>query len=50
MRMDFSAFYFYKLQAPCCQGYELGEKLDTAKKSGVVEVREDARGTGGGVG
>jgi len=40
----------YKLLAACCQGYELGERLDTVEKAGVVEVGEDFRETGGGVG
>jgi len=38
------------LLAACCQGYELNERLDTAKKVGGVEVGEDVRETGGGVG
>ena len=43
-------FYFYKLQAACCQGYELGQRLDMVEKVGVVKVGEDVRETGGGVG
>jgi len=45
-----SIFYFYKLLAACYQGYELGERLDTVEKDSVVEVGEDVRETGGGVG
>jgi len=43
-------FFFYKLLAACCQGYELGERLDTVEKAGVVEVGEDVRETGDGIG
>jgi len=43
-------FYFYKLLAACCQGYELSERLDTVEKVGVVKVGEDVRETGVGVG
>ena len=44
----FFIFYFYKLLAACCQGYEHDERLDTVGKAGVVEVGEDVRETGGG--
>ena len=43
----FCLFYFYKLLAACCQGYELGERLDTVEKAGAVEVGEDVREPGG---
>jgi len=46
----FFIFYFYKLLAACCQGYEIGERSDTVEKVDVVEIREDVRETGGGVG
>jgi len=39
----FFSFYFYKLLAACCQGYELGGRLDTVEKADVVEVREERR-------
>ena len=47
---NFLVFHFHKLLAVCCQGYELGERLETVEKVGVVEVGEDARETGEGVG
>ena len=43
----FFFIYFQKLLAACCQGFELGERLDTVEKAGVVEVGEDVRETGG---
>jgi len=43
-------FHFYKLLAACCKGYELGERLDTVENTGVIEVGEDVRETGEGVG
>jgi len=46
----FIYIHIYKLLAACCQGYELGERLDTVEKAGVVEVGEDVRDTGGGIG
>jgi len=46
----FILVYFYKLLATFCQGYELGERLDTVEKAGMVEVGEDIRETEGGVG
>jgi len=47
---SFSLFYFYKLLAACYLSYELGERLDTVEKAGVVEVEVDVRKTGGAVG
>ena len=38
--------FFYKLLAAYCQGYELGERLDTVEKAGVMEVGGDVRETG----
>jgi len=50
MLQFFILFYFYKLLAACCPGYELGERIDTVEKAGVVEVGEDLRETERGVG
>jgi len=47
---NFFFFYFHKLLAACCQGNELGERLDTVEKVGAVEVGEDVRETRGGGG
>ena len=43
-------FHFDKLLAACCQRYELDERLDTVEKASVVEVGDDVRETGRGVG
>jgi len=42
------SFIFTSYLAACCQGYELGERLDTVEKADVVEVG-DVKETGGGV-
>jgi len=49
-KLLFLSLFSYKLLTACCQGYELGEKLDTVEKAGVVEVGEDVGETGERVG